>query len=102
MHPHPALLLSQRPDGRHVARRFLLARPRQLRWGARTVTGQTGGAAVFGLRNGNTTTPLLTKLVQITDGTSNTLMMSEIIVGKNDADFVTHGDIFNDDAKSAG
>jgi prepilin-type N-terminal cleavage/methylation domain-containing protein/prepilin-type processing-associated H-X9-DG protein len=71
-------------------------------WGARTVTGQTGGAAVFGLRNGNTTTPLFTKLVQITDGTSNTLMMSEIIVGKNDADFVTHGDIFNDDAKSAG
>ena len=37
-------------------------------------------AAVFGVRNGNMADPLRTKLVTITDGTSNTLMMSEIIV----------------------
>jgi len=36
-------------------------------------------------------------MAQITDGTSNTLMMSEIIVAKNDSDSNTHGDIFNDD-----
>jgi len=71
-------------------------------WGARTTTGTLEPPGVFGLKNGNSTTPQFTKLVNITDGTSNTLMMSEIIVALNDGDFVTHGDIFNDDILAAG
>jgi prepilin-type N-terminal cleavage/methylation domain-containing protein/prepilin-type processing-associated H-X9-DG protein len=71
-------------------------------WGARTTSGTTGGNAVFGFLNGNAAKPQRTKLVQITDGTSNTLMMAEIIVGLSDTDFVTHGDIFNDDVEAAG
>ena len=69
-------------------------------WGTRSVSGTVGGQAAFGLVNDNL--PQKITLVQITDGTSNTLMMAEIIVGLNDADFVTHGDIFNDDVESAG
>jgi prepilin-type N-terminal cleavage/methylation domain-containing protein/prepilin-type processing-associated H-X9-DG protein len=71
-------------------------------WGTRTVSGSTGGQAVFGVSNGNTATPYMTKMVQITDGTSNTLLMSEVIVAMNNADFITHGDIFNDDVEAAG
>jgi prepilin-type N-terminal cleavage/methylation domain-containing protein/prepilin-type processing-associated H-X9-DG protein len=39
-----------------------------------------------------------TRLSQISDGTSNTLLMSEIIMARSDNDSNTHGDIFNDDA----
>jgi prepilin-type processing-associated H-X9-DG protein len=47
------------------------------------------GRGVFGcsaIANaaGNSFTPYQTKLVTITDGTSNTIMMSEVIVAKND------------------
>ena len=71
-------------------------------WGARTTTGTTGGNAVFGFKGGVASQPQVTKLIQITDGTSNTLMMSEIIVALADNHFVTHGDIFNDDIMAAG
>jgi prepilin-type N-terminal cleavage/methylation domain-containing protein/prepilin-type processing-associated H-X9-DG protein len=71
-------------------------------WGTRTVSGATGGQAPFGLLNGNTATPQLVRLEAITDGTSNTLLMSEIIVAIKNTDFVTHGDIFNDDPEAAG
>ncbi len=71
-------------------------------WGTRTVTGTAGAQAVFGLLNGNTTTPYMTKMTQITDGTSNTMLMSEVVVALNNSDFITHGDIFNDDPEAAG
>src|SRR5205807_9781001 len=35
------------------------------------------------------------------DGLSNTMLMAEIIVALQDNDFITHGDIFNDDTMSA-
>jgi len=86
-------------------------------WGPRTSVTATSGAsnpangnatvlssglAPFGLLNGNTATPQKTTKAMITDGTSNTLLMSEIIMAMSDADFVTHGDIFNDDVEAAG
>jgi hypothetical protein len=71
-------------------------------WGARTTTGTTGGNAIFGFTAGNAATPQKTTIVQITDGTSNTMLMSEIIVSRANTDFVTHGDIFNDDVEAAG
>jgi prepilin-type processing-associated H-X9-DG protein len=58
-------------------------------WGG-NIAAMTGPKGVFGVSsldtsgNTNTYTPYQTKLVQITDGTSNTLLMSEILVAKTD------------------
>jgi prepilin-type N-terminal cleavage/methylation domain-containing protein/prepilin-type processing-associated H-X9-DG protein len=71
-------------------------------WGTRSTTGINGGLAVFGLVGGNDANPQKTTMAQITDGTSSTLMMAEVIVALHDTDFNTHGDIFNDDAEAAG
>jgi prepilin-type N-terminal cleavage/methylation domain-containing protein/prepilin-type processing-associated H-X9-DG protein len=71
-------------------------------WGTRSTIGTSGGMAVFGLVNGNDAVPQKTTMALITDGASNTLMMSEVIVALFDTDFNTHGDIFNDDAEAAG
>jgi prepilin-type N-terminal cleavage/methylation domain-containing protein len=70
-------------------------------WGYRTVL-QTTGEGPFGFLNGNASTPQRTRIADITDGTSNTLLMSEIIVAPTDTDFNTHGDIMNDDTYGSG
>jgi prepilin-type N-terminal cleavage/methylation domain-containing protein/prepilin-type processing-associated H-X9-DG protein len=41
--------------------------------------------------------PKTTKLAEITDGTSNTMLMSEVIMANNDEDFDIRGDMLNDD-----
>lgn len=41
--------------------------------------------------------PRTTRLSDITDGTSNTMLMSEVIQAKFDADFDIRGDMLNDD-----
>jgi prepilin-type processing-associated H-X9-DG protein len=72
-------------------------------WGQNTTTtGTTTGQGVFGFVNNNASTPLLTKITDIKDGTSNTLLMAEVVVTISDTDFITHGDIFNDDIEAAG
>ncbi|HTU90799.1 MAG TPA: DUF1559 domain-containing protein [Gemmataceae bacterium] len=43
-----------------------------------------------------------TAIQRITDGTSNTLLMSEIIMAMNDSDQNSHGDFQNDDATQVG
>src|SRR5262249_24474055 len=65
-------------------------------WGNQNVI-DTSAPGPFGFHNGNPATPLTTRFTQITDGTSNTFMMSEVIMARNDTDFDTHGDIINDD-----
>jgi prepilin-type N-terminal cleavage/methylation domain-containing protein/prepilin-type processing-associated H-X9-DG protein len=63
------------------------------------------GAGVFGfpvIPNGNTVQfdyshPIKTTLTSITDGTSNTILMSEIIMSATDAAHDTRGDVMNDD-----
>jgi prepilin-type N-terminal cleavage/methylation domain-containing protein/prepilin-type processing-associated H-X9-DG protein len=70
-------------------------------WGNRTVVANTG-AGPFGFENGNPSTPHRTRIAEISDGTSNTLLMSEIIVAPIDTDFNTHGDIMNDDVYGSG
>ena len=67
-----------------------------------STSGTTGGQAVFGLVGGNDALPQKTTMALITDGASNTLLMSEVIVALHDTDFNTHGDIFNDDVEAAG
>ena len=71
-------------------------------WGTDTVTGTGGGQAPFGLQNGSAATPTVVRLTDILDGTSNTMLMAEIIVALHNTDFITHGDIFNDDPEAAG
>jgi prepilin-type N-terminal cleavage/methylation domain-containing protein/prepilin-type processing-associated H-X9-DG protein len=56
----------------------------------------------FGYLNNNGSAPRLTSISQITDGTSNTLLMSEIILPPVDLDFDTNGDFFNDDSSTVG
>jgi prepilin-type N-terminal cleavage/methylation domain-containing protein/prepilin-type processing-associated H-X9-DG protein len=56
--------------------------------------GTLAGNAPF--RNTGAGTPVQSALKDITDGTSKTLLMSEIIVSKADDDYTTRGDIIND------
>ncbi len=60
-------------------------------------TSFPNGRAPFGFLGGSTATPWQSTLVQITDGTSNTLLMAEIIVAKEDAYWDGRGDFLNDD-----
>ncbi|WP_254512151.1 DUF1559 domain-containing protein [Anatilimnocola floriformis] len=56
------------------------------------------GVAPFGLEDGSDySKPRKVKLGNFTDGTSNTLLMSEVIMAKNDSDFDIRGDFLNDD-----
>lgn len=58
---------------------------------------QPAGLAPFYHLNGNRSTPGVTKFGNITDGTSNTLMMSEYLMAKSRQDNDWRGDIHNDD-----
>jgi len=56
------------------------------------------GTAPFGYEdNASASRPRKVTLVGITDGTSNTLLMSEIIMAGSDTDFDIRGDFLNDD-----
>jgi prepilin-type N-terminal cleavage/methylation domain-containing protein/prepilin-type processing-associated H-X9-DG protein len=57
----------------------------------------TGGRAPFYHENGNRSTPGLVTMASITDGTSNTLLMSETLKAKSHDDNDWRGDIQNDD-----
>ena len=57
----------------------------------------TNGSAPFEHTGGNRSTPKLTKIASITDGTSNTLMLSEYLMAKSTDDNDWRGDIHNDD-----
>src|SRR5262249_22126005 len=41
--------------------------------------------------------PRMSRIADITDGTSNTLLMSEVIMAGNDTDYDIRGDMMNDD-----
>jgi prepilin-type N-terminal cleavage/methylation domain-containing protein/prepilin-type processing-associated H-X9-DG protein len=68
-------------------------------WGTASIhanaSGTLAGNAPF--RNRNEYTPVQSALKDITDGTSKTLLMSEIIVSKADGDNTSRGDIINND-----
>jgi prepilin-type N-terminal cleavage/methylation domain-containing protein/prepilin-type processing-associated H-X9-DG protein len=53
--------------------------------------------APFGEIGGNRSTPQITRMASITDGTSNTLMMSEALMATSHDDNDWRGDILNDD-----
>jgi prepilin-type N-terminal cleavage/methylation domain-containing protein/prepilin-type processing-associated H-X9-DG protein len=53
--------------------------------------------APFGWLNDNPATPQKIRINDIRDGTSNTMLMSEVIMARNDTDFDTRGDFMNDD-----
>jgi len=56
------------------------------------------GVAPFGYTdNTNPSSPRKTKITDLTDGTSNTLLMSEVIMAANDTDYDIRGDFLNDD-----
>jgi prepilin-type N-terminal cleavage/methylation domain-containing protein/prepilin-type processing-associated H-X9-DG protein len=55
------------------------------------------GRAIFGHINGSRSTPYYTKIAQITDGTSNTVMMAEYLRAWSIDDNDWRGDIHNDD-----
>lgn len=58
---------------------------------------QPSGLAPFYHTNGNRSTPGVVKMTSISDGTSNTLMVSEILIAKSADDNDWRGDIHNDD-----
>ncbi|WP_020472227.1 DUF1559 domain-containing protein [Zavarzinella formosa] len=67
-------------------------------WGNKSVPfSGTIADAIFGFTGGNAATPQRTPFSSITDGLSNTLMMSERLIAKGDADSNSNGDFFNDD-----
>jgi prepilin-type processing-associated H-X9-DG protein len=53
--------------------------------------------AMFGELNGSRSAPQLTRMSSLTDGTSNTLMMSEYLMATSHDDNDWRGDIHNDD-----
>jgi prepilin-type N-terminal cleavage/methylation domain-containing protein/prepilin-type processing-associated H-X9-DG protein len=56
------------------------------------------GTAPFGYTDFiNRNRPKTVKLTDIIDGTSNTLLMSEVIMARNDTDYDIRGDMMNDD-----
>jgi len=70
-------------------------------WGPNTYPASLPftGDAMFSWVGGNAANPRKTTMTQISDGTSNTLMMSEVIMALvDDVPFDTRGDIMNDDA----
>src|SRR5208282_3371804 len=72
-------------------------------WGVAEIPWQSNNLpqAPFGLQSDNNT-PLKVTLQSISDGTSNTLMLSERLVTLNDSDDNSNGDIFNDDPTQIG
>ncbi len=75
-------------------------------WGNQAVPFNAGdplqslaqGVGAFGYTDGaNASNPRKVKLTDITDGTTNTLLMSEVIMAGNDTDFDIRGDFLNDD-----
>jgi prepilin-type N-terminal cleavage/methylation domain-containing protein/prepilin-type processing-associated H-X9-DG protein len=54
-------------------------------------------SAPFAHENGNRSRPLVVRMASITDGTSNTLLMSETLMAKSPQDNDWRGDIQNDD-----
>ena len=75
-------------------------------WGNQAVPFNSGDAAqslalgvgAFGYTDGASgSLPRKVKLTDITDGTSNTLLMSEVIMAGGDTDFDIRGDFLNDD-----
>ncbi len=72
--------------------------------GTHTISDIDAGnpAAPFNDPNNTGGTVQPTTIQQISDGTSNTLLMSEIIIALNDSDQNSHGDFQNDDATQVG
>jgi len=77
-----------------------------INWGNQAVPYNPGdplqspnlGTAPFGYTDSQTaSSPKKVTLVGISDGTSNTLLMSEVIMAANDTDFDIRGDFLNDD-----
>ncbi|MBN9122994.1 MAG: DUF1559 domain-containing protein [Planctomycetes bacterium] len=67
-------------------------------WGnANYDTAPPAGLAPFYHVNGSRSTPGVTRMTSITDGTSNTLLMSEYLMAKSADDNDWRGDIHNDD-----
>ncbi len=68
-------------------------------WGNSTYgqNPQPAGLAPFYHINGNRSKPGIVKMTSITDGTSNTLMLSEVLIAKSANDNDWRGDIHNDD-----
>jgi prepilin-type N-terminal cleavage/methylation domain-containing protein/prepilin-type processing-associated H-X9-DG protein len=60
-------------------------------------TAPVGPTGPFAHLNGSRSTPLLVKIASITDGTSNTLMLSEYLMSQSHDDNDWRGDIHNDD-----
>mgnify|MGYP000951482198 CR=1 FL=1 len=75
-----------------------------INWGPITHTAvPAGGKAPFGWTNGNPAAPYKSKLT-MPDGTSNTLMLSEILMARSDSNggWDVRGDVLNDDSGFCG
>jgi prepilin-type N-terminal cleavage/methylation domain-containing protein/prepilin-type processing-associated H-X9-DG protein len=66
-------------------------------WGNALYGTGPSPSAPFAHINGNRSTPRITTMNSITDGTSNTLMISETLMAKSHNDNDWRGDIHNDD-----
>jgi prepilin-type N-terminal cleavage/methylation domain-containing protein/prepilin-type processing-associated H-X9-DG protein len=72
-------------------------------WGPVPIPAAANAATgPFGWVNNNTAMPLKASIQTIPDGTSNTLLMSEVLMAPHDNDGDTNGDFFNDDQSTVG
>jgi prepilin-type processing-associated H-X9-DG protein len=76
-----------------------------INWGNQTdvynagdpVQNPINGVAPFGFNPVNSGNPRLTRVTDITDGTSQTMLLSEVIMATVDTDYDIRGDMMNDD-----
>ncbi len=65
-------------------------------WGPNAMGVAPSLPGPFGDTGGNSASPMLNSILAITDGTSNTLLMSEILMAQTPEDADWRGDFFND------
>jgi prepilin-type N-terminal cleavage/methylation domain-containing protein/prepilin-type processing-associated H-X9-DG protein len=96
---------SDRPGAMWTADGYYRARGNYVvNWGAYNASGSALVAGTTPAPFGYLTpggTPLKTRFTQISDGESNTLLMSEVVTAPTDGEYNAHGDIFNDDPAGA-
>jgi len=95
---HPGLLALSASAGYYRVRLNYVVCWGNVTRAASTIPVPAGSMGIFGYDSSDSTAkPRMTRFSDITDGLSNTLLMSEILMAKGEQDADNRGDVVNDD-----